>query len=547
MAASPLERKDEGTLMAAVVTAAAAAVATAGRSSPMHSPADAADDGDWSPPAGGHSGTASPASGKSPAAAGRPRAKAGAARAPPAERSPMRGGGAAKAGAASKVSKRPAKAATPKRVSPAARKKAAEAAAAAVAAAKGEDEGEEEGEGTADESQEEGVKATPPPPPPPKKVLRKGPAKVSPAAKAVTPRKALGVAAGGVKKAGAGAKGAAGAKGSAVKTRRTPPASAKKKPSAGVGAGAVSRRPSVGGAKKAAGSPAARKRSAVGAAKRGAKAGGAKAAAEADDDDEDASEAGFDSAANDSDSDGADGSDDPDGEEEDDDEGNLVPYDPTGSYKADAASKADADSGEPDAPRLPCLTYASGDVELKSVVDHAVRVLGDYSLLHPSAKILPGGAQAPVAFVVGDKPRRSVRLLLALGRGAWIVDRSWALASISAGSWAPFHAHALAAFPGSAAARRALTSGEAPVLAGLRVGHRGRLNVEVHEFQALVRVAGGEAVQQRCDVIVVGSTEGEGGANAGATGADAKLVNQRWLPDSICAWKAQPYHKYATK
>lgn len=368
---------------------------------------------------------------------------------------------------------------------------------------------------------------------------------MSPAAKAVTPRKALGVAAAGVKKAAVGAKAATGAKGSAVKARLPPPASVQK-PSAGVGASAVSRRPSVGGAKKAVGSPAARKGPAKGAAKRGAKAGAAKAAAEADDDDEDVSDADFDSAAADGDSDGAGGTDEPDDEEEDD-EGDLVPYDPTGSYKVDAVSKAVADGGDPEAPRLPCLTYASGDVDLKSVVSHAVTTLGEYSLLHPTSKIPSSGGQVPVAFVVGDTPRRSVRLLLALGRGAWIVDRSWALESISAGTWAPFHTHALAAYPGAAAARRALTAGEPPVLDGVRVGHRGRLNMDVSEFLALVRVAGGEAVQQRCDVIVVGSTEGEGASQAGATGADAKLVNQRWLPDSICAWKTQPYHKYAAK
>lgn len=456
-------------------------------------------------------------------------------------RSPARGGGVAKAGAASKVTKRPARAATPKRVSPAARKKAA-AAAAATAASAQEKEGAEAGESTADESQEEGAQAAPPPPPPPKKVVRKGLAKVSPAAKAVTPRKALGVAAGGVNKAAAGAKAATGAKGSPAKAQGRPPASAKK-PSAGVGARAVSRRPSVGGTKQSAGGPAARKSPAEGAAKRGTNARAAKAAAEEDDDDEDVSDAGFDSAAADSDSDGGGGSDELDDEEEED-EGDLVPYDPTGGYKADAVSKADADSGDPEAPRLPCLTYASGDVDLKSVVSHAVTTLGEYSLLHPTAKIRSSGGQAPVAFVVGDTPRRSVRLLLALGRGAWIVDRSWALESISAGKWASFHEHALAAFPGATAARRALTAGEAPVLDGLRVGHRGRLNMDVSEFLALVRVAGGDAVQQRCDVIVVGSTEGEGGGQAGATGADAKLVNQRWLPDSICAWKTQPYHKY---
>ncbi|GAB0492623.1 hypothetical protein MMPV_003891 [Pyropia vietnamensis] len=528
--------------MATVVTAAAAAVAAAGRSPPMHNRADAANDGGGSSThAGGRSNAVSPAGGISPVAAGRPRAKAGAAKPGAASRSPTRGGGIAKSGASAKTAKRPVKAATPKRVSPAARKKAAAAAAAATAATNGEEEGEEEGEATADESQKTDSEVAPPPPPP-KKVVRKVGAKASPAAKAETPRKALSVAAGGVKKTVSGAKTAAGLKGSAVKARQAPPTPAKRKPAVGVGVGAASRNPTIGGSKKATGSLTARKPPAAGAAKRGTKARAAKASAQSDDDDEDMSDADY-ASADGNDSDGTGGSDSVDDEEEEDD-GDLVPYDPTGSYKADAKSKTDADSGDPDAPPLPCLTYASGDVDLKSVVDHAVRVLGEYSLVHPSAKISPGRGPAPVAFVVGAKPRRSVRLLLALARGAWIVDRSWALESISAGSWVPFHAHALDAFPGSAAARQALTAGEAPILSGLRIGHRGQLNMDVLEFQALVRVAGGEAVQQRCDVIVVGSSVGDGEGDVDASGTEAKLVNQRWLPDSICAWKTQPYHKY---
>lgn len=143
----------------------------------------------------------------------------------------------------------------------------------------------------------------------------------------------------------------------------------------------------------------------------------------------------------------------------------------------------------------------------------------------------------PAVFVVGRRPRRSVRLLVALVRGAWIVRDSWLLSSICAGAWAPFTDHAVAAFSGSNAARTVLASGADRILHGLRIGHKGRLAMEIPEFIELVTVAGGQAVQQLCDVIVVG----EGGGQGGATWDRAVLVTQRWLADFVCEWQMKSY------
>ena len=70
--------------------------------------------------------------------------------------------------------------------------------------------------------------------------------------------------------------------------------------------------------------------------------------------------------------------------------------------------------------------------------------------------------------VVGQPVRRTLKLLHALSRGAWVVEASWLIESAAAGrplDPAPFEC----GIPGCRSARLRRAEGEPPVLCGLRV------------------------------------------------------------------------------
>lgn len=197
----------------------------------------------------------------------------------------------------------------------------------------------------------------------------------------------------------------------------------------------------------------------------------------------------------------------------------------------------------------PVMLYASGDPELKAAVFHAVRALGMYKVATANVRENPNKSgtgnrrsTAPIVFVLGCKPRRSVRLLLSMAEGAWVVHEAWLLDSICARSWKPFDEYVPLAFPGVFAARKAWKEG-APLLNGLRVGFRGVLDVEPEEFIQLVQAAGGCYNNRGAQVMVAGG--GNVADHSAARGEGFYVVNQRWLPDSIAHWEVLACVDYA--
>lgn len=203
-----------------------------------------------------------------------------------------------------------------------------------------------------------------------------------------------------------------------------------------------------------------------------------------------------------------------------------------------------SESSKAAATDLPTISFTTGDAVLKAGVVHAVRALGEYRVWrHGRRSEAGGGADAvtPAVFVVGQHPCRSVRLLVALTRGAWVVCATWLLDSMRSRAWKPRHDYVPEAFPRAVAARNAHAAGES-LLRGTRVGFHGFLCIDVADFIELVEGAGGVFSNITAAVIVVGVS----GASAPRVGA-ARSVNEQWLFDTIAHWKVQPYSKYAPK
>lgn len=233
-----------------------------------------------------------------------------------------------------------------------------------------------------------------------------------------------------------------------------------------------------------------------------------------------------------------------DGDIDSSDDPDKVAYNRPGSKSASAAAAADR---TPVRSERPLLYFTTGDPVLRAGVRHAVRALGVYKIVDGSRTQKMDGAvdlerfAAPSVFVVGRRPRRSVRLLLSLAQGAWVVRDTWLLDSLRARCWKPCEDYVPSAFPGVIAARKSKADGKQP-FKGLRVGYVGELHIEVAEFIQLVETAGGSFTNLCVDVLV----RGIGGGDR-LVGGVVPIVNQRWLPDSIARWERLPYADYSDR
>lgn len=99
--------------------------------------------------------------------------------------------------------------------------------------------------------------------------------------------------------------------------------------------------------------------------------------------------------------------------------------------------QAEALSSSPAAPvYIPSIACTTGDAVLKVCVAHAVLALGEYKVWSGAGENVPNEESershvvAPSVLVVGRRPPRSVRPLIAMTQGAWVASESWLLESI---------------------------------------------------------------------------------------------------------------------
>lgn len=199
---------------------------------------------------------------------------------------------------------------------------------------------------------------------------------------------------------------------------------------------------------------------------------------------------------------------------------------------------------------LPRITYSTGDGVLRAAVVHAIRALGGFKMVSVTRRATDDGeaevqrvsGEAPTVFVVARRPRRSVRLLLSLARGSWVVAEAWLLDSIHARAWQPFQLYVPREFSGVLPARAARGKGES-LFKGLRFGSRGTLNVDIADLRELVECTGGRLGNNRdASVVIVGREPG--GRVPALFAESAVMVNQLWLPDCVAQWKKLPYDSY---
>ena len=155
-------------------------------------------------------------------------------------------------------------------------------------------------------------------------------------------------------------------------------------------------------------------------------------------------------------------------------------------------------------------------------------------------------ASSGVTHLVVAEPKRTLKVLHAIARGAWLLTPAWLYASLEAGRWVAEDAYEDATFPGAQASR--LARGSAKLLDGLKVTvfEPRRKAPPAAELRALAAAAGATLVKKGpCGVVIVAQGDTSGAAAAAAAHKGAAVVTELWLLDALAAYRAPGTQEYA--
>ncbi|KAL4430735.1 hypothetical protein ABPG75_005991 [Micractinium tetrahymenae] len=221
---------------------------------------------------------------------------------------------------------------------------------------------------------------------------------------------------------------------------------------------------------------------------------------------------------------------------------------PTQSAAAAVTSAAAAASGAAAAsagPTQGCIVLTSVDAAVVDLARSATRRLR-------GLRLCPEGKEdGQVTHLVVGGERRTLKLMLAVANGAWLLSPQWVTASVEAGRWLP-ESQFSAKVRFQAAAERARSLLESPDAAPLLAEH----SIYVHlpdkarklmgaNAAALKRVAaalGAKAAQPRsCTLCVVVG----GGARPPTIPAEAACVKEEWLLLAAERFEAPPLDEFS--
>jgi hypothetical protein len=192
---------------------------------------------------------------------------------------------------------------------------------------------------------------------------------------------------------------------------------------------------------------------------------------------------------------------------------------------SDAAPMAAAASG----PRRGVLAVTCASAELAQAAAAAAASL-------PGLRLCPFAGAGVTHLVLGESGKRTLKVMHAIARGAWLLDQEWLIRSSAAGAWLPEADYADGAFPGAARARLELAA-ETPKcpLAGLRVlvAEPRRAAPPATELRALLAALGAAAPRgtAKPDYVIMAASGPRPALPPAA--AAATVVTEQWLFDAV--------------
>lgn len=147
-------------------------------------------------------------------------------------------------------------------------------------------------------------------------------------------------------------------------------------------------------------------------------------------------------------------------------------------------------------------------------------------------------------------PKRTVKVLQAILRGAWLLSDEWLYKSVDSAALLPEAEFETTAFPGAKLARekREIEEGPLASLAGLAVAVVDQDADTCERLRQLAAGAGATVTSTTRAAVWIGGKASSGGASSrrARSGSDAPLLSAEWLYDTISNGERMPFAPYSS-
>ena len=142
-------------------------------------------------------------------------------------------------------------------------------------------------------------------------------------------------------------------------------------------------------------------------------------------------------------------------------------------------------------------------------------------------------------------PKRTMKVLRAVLRGAWLLGDEWLYASVEAGELLPEERYETSAFAGARLARQLREAGKpiAP-LAGVALAVVDKDTEADERLRTLAAMTGATLTSATRAVVCVGGKGADAGGFSSRRRGAATPVTAEWLYDTVQNLEAMPYEPY---
>ncbi|DAZ93656.1 TPA: hypothetical protein N0F65_012864 [Lagenidium giganteum] len=215
----------------------------------------------------------------------------------------------------------------------------------------------------------------------------------------------------------------------------------------------------------------------------------------------------------------------------------------TPSKAATVAKTASAAAKPPRKPRA-VIGITGVDSETRGVIECAVHAIdANYAMQsgYRKARVVKSldYAAAVTHLVVGKDTKRTIKVLFAIARGAWVVSEAWVFASLEKESWLDEAAFELPMFANK---ESRLNDEKRQIFKRMKFFVGSNVDPSREVLQSLIQCAGGEIVNQISVADMCICADGSLFRRAQRTGV--RVVTPKWVFDSIASLKPQDEADY---
>mmetsp|Transcript_41585 Transcript_41585/g.36978 ORF Transcript_41585/g.36978 Transcript_41585/m.36978 type:complete len:152 (+) Transcript_41585:685-1140(+) len=147
--------------------------------------------------------------------------------------------------------------------------------------------------------------------------------------------------------------------------------------------------------------------------------------------------------------------------------------------------------------------------------------------------------------LVYDGKNRTIKVLYALAKRAWILDKSFIFESLEFGDWVPEKDHENSQFP-----EKKLRDACGPLFKDMRffLNSKDYKTITPQQLSMLIRLSGGKMTESAkdADIIIENGEEKSNILNSKELGGNKPhLISHKWVLDSLTKYSKISYSEYA--